>query len=179
LIGARLDDAATRDYGMIDVKNTNRGYRWPMRRLCAFTLLPIICLLAPRGAATQEPSGHPLDLFVIVHRKSPIESATKEEIRNLFLQKRERWKNGEKAVPVNAPADSEVREAFITRVLYMTKDVEKNYWYRRKIRQGAAVPPQFRNTLKAVFNLRRSVGYVFRKDYIEKVVKVILVVSSE
>jgi ABC-type phosphate transport system substrate-binding protein len=164
---------------MIDVKNTKRGYRWRMGRLCAFALLSVVCLLAPRGAVSQKASEHPLDLLIIVNRSNPIESATKEEIKNLFLQKRERWKNGEKPVTVNAPGDSELREAFVTRVLDMTKNDEENFWYRRKIRQGAAAPPQFRNTLKAVFNLKRSVSYTFRKDYVKTVAKIILVVPNK
>ena len=56
---------------------------------------------------------------------------------------------------------------------------EDSYWAEAKIMKGMTSPPEFSNVLKAVFKVDFSIGYVFRKDYKEGVVKILRVIPKE
>ncbi len=64
-------------------------------------------------------------------------------------------------------------------LLMITKAEEDNYWEDQKIRNNMEEPPKFRNVLKAVFHLKGSIGYVYRKDYKEGVVKILTVIPAK
>lgn len=115
------------------------------------------------------------DLLIIANKKSNASSASKAELRSYFLKKRTSWKGGGRVIPVNARAGSRLRQAFQSKVLRMSDSEEEEYWKNEGIRRGASKPAELSNTLKAVYHLRGSVSYVFRKDYKGGVVKILAV----
>ncbi len=121
----------------------------------------------------------PNDILIVANRNVNVKAVTVEELRSLFLKKRVNWKGGKKAIPVNAPPKSDLRQAFQVKVLGMGRSDETSYWQKKKITSGITPPPEFRKMLKAVFSLKGSVGYVYRKDHIDNVVKVLLVLPAE
>ena len=98
-----------------------------------------------------------------------------DELRDIFLKRRKNWDNNTKAIPINAPKGTELRLDFSERMLKMSDVQEGRYWQEQKIRSGNSPPAEFPVPLKAVFKLRGSVGYVYRADYREGVVNILLV----
>ena len=138
-------------------------------------LLATIATSVPNVARAESPD----DILIIVNRKLGIDSTTLDEIKNLFLTKRQRWRNGDKAVPINAPRNSVLREDFVKTVLSMTEEEEQIYWYKHKISKGGSAPVEFSNSLKAVFKLKSAVSYIYRAQYKENVAKIILVIPKK
>jgi len=135
-----------------------------------------ISLLLVSGADASN-SEKPSDLLIVVNRNASVMETSVEEVRNVFLRKKNAWRNGGTAVPVNARG-GQARAAFRERVLRMTAIQEQEYWKNAKITRGLTEPTEFPNTLKAVFHLRSGVSYVLRSEYIERVAKIVLVVPA-
>ncbi len=129
--------------------------------------------LAPSPARAESPN----DILVITSKSTKIDKISIEELRTLFLKNRERYKNGDRAVPVNAPDGSSLRKRFVGKVLGMGVEQERAYWQKQKIMKGQSSPPTFSNICKAIFRLRGSIGYVLRSDY-KNVNKILLVIPE-
>jgi ABC-type phosphate transport system substrate-binding protein len=121
----------------------------------------------------------PDDILIVVNKSVPINSVSSAELKAIFLKKKTRWKNGSKAIPIHAKNGTPLRKAFGQRLLNMEQSREKSYWQEQKIRTGTLPPITFSNLLKAVFKVNGAVSYVFRSDYKEGVVKIIMVLASE
>ncbi len=131
----------------------------------AFTVLE-------RPAAADNPE----DIFVVANRGVPVNAITLADLKQIFLKQRRQWSGSLKVVPVNSKRNDELRNRFRQALLKITKAEEDNYWEDQKIRNGMKEPPVFSNVLKAVFHLKGSIGYVYRKDYKEGVVKILAVI---
>ncbi len=129
----------------------------------------ILCLGAGEARAGD------YDLLIIANKNAKASSASKAELRSYFLKKRSSWKGGGRVIPINAPAGSRLRKAFQAKVLSMSESEEDEYWKNEGIRRGTQKPAEISNTLKAVYHLRGSVSYVFRKDYKGGVAKILAV----
>jgi len=142
-------------------------------------LIPWMAALAfsailPKSARADDPN----DILIVVNAASGGGSMTVSDVRDLFLKKRTSWANGVKAVPVNAVEGSALRAAFRSKVLGMTASEERAYWQERKIKAGESVPPEFGDTLRAVFKMRGAIGYIFRSQFREGTAKILLVVPA-
>jgi ABC-type phosphate transport system substrate-binding protein len=120
----------------------------------------------------------PLDLLIVANFDVPERSLTQAELHQIFLKVRTNWSNGKSIVPVNQPSGSEGRAEFLQRILGMNESQEKRYWEEQKVRKGVTPPPVFANVAKAVFRLSGSISYVYRKDYLEGVSRVVLVLPA-
>jgi ABC-type phosphate transport system substrate-binding protein len=146
-----------------------------MRRVLGAIAALGISVAAAGAAAAESPN----DILVIANNSVPVKSVTVAELQEFFLKDRVYWSGTTKAVPVNAPEGSALRTEFRKRVLQMTANAEKQFWQTRKIKVGVTEPPQFENSMKAVFKLAGAVGYVFRSQYKEGVAKVLLVLPAQ
>ncbi|MDJ0764100.1 MAG: hypothetical protein QNJ97_14050 [Myxococcota bacterium] len=133
----------------------------------------LIFLHAPKARAED-----PNDILIIANQSASASQVSPDVLRDIFLKKRTAWPSGGKVTPVNASPGSELRNGFRKQILKMTADEERQYWQDLKIRKGAAEPPVFSQPLRAVFHLKGSVSYVFRSQYKEGVVKVLLVIPA-
>lgn len=118
----------------------------------------------------------PDDILIIANKSVHIDRLSLSDVQAYFLKLRQRWPDGNKVVPINAKANREARTAFVTRVMKMQPNKELAYWADQKIRLGQHPPVEFSNPLKAVFKLKGSIGYVFRSQYKEGVVKILAVI---
>lgn len=129
--------------------------------------------------ACAKASENPQDILIIANKSVKSTGIGLEEIKGFFLKKRKFWPNQLKAVPINQKADSPLRVEFARRVLDMSPMQEKNYWGEMKIRRGEMGIPEFAHVLKATFKLKGSIGYIYRHEYREGVVNVLLVLPHE
>jgi hypothetical protein len=90
----------------------------------------------------------PRRIAVVVGADSDVADVTLDGLRELYLRRRRLWPNGRRAIPVNLPADSPVREAFSTRVLGRSPRDLEGYWNRRYFE--GVLPPVVLQTPQAV-----------------------------
>jgi len=137
-------------------------------RVIITVLLLVGWVLAGRASAES-----PDDLVVFVNKSSRVKQLSADEIKRYFLRKQTTWEDGGRIICINAKDGSEDREAFRLRVLGMNAPEERRYWEAQKIKGGLAEPPTFSNTLKAVFKIKGSISYAFRKDVKPGLVKIV------
>ena len=138
-------------------------------------LLVLILWLIPQYGLAESPD----DLLIVVNRDVKVDKISLAEARDLFLKKRTKWDNGVNVVPIDAPEATKVNNDFQSRVLEMSKNEVRRYWESTKIRQGHTAPPVFEKTLKAVFKIKGAVGYIYRAQYLDGVVKVVLTLPAQ
>lgn len=149
-----------------------------MKRLITYCLALTIfagVLVLPTVVYAESPE----DILIIVNKGVPINSITRNELKDYYLKKRLDWRGGDRAVPVHSKGKSELRKEFCERVLNLTLSDEESYWRDKKIRTGVTKPAEFSNTLKAVFKIGGAVSYVYRSQYREGVAKVVLVIPAQ
>jgi hypothetical protein len=141
-------------------------------------VLVFIAVCIPQHAPViAQTAGSPKDILVIVNKNVATNSVNQEVVRDLFLKVRKSWGNGERALPIN-PNNDQLRNDFRKTVLNMNASAEERYWEDLKVKYGQSEPPVFSNNQKAVFRLPGSISYIYRKDYLSNVVKVVLVIPS-
>jgi hypothetical protein len=134
--------------------------------------LLLVTTLSPTFVQGENPN----DILIIANMGVKISGITVEELKEIYLKKRANWTMaGDKAIPIHVADNAALREEFRARVLKMNSTEEESYWRGRKVKAGESEPPVLGNVLKAVFKLRGSVSYIYRSQYRQGVVKVILV----
>ena len=150
--------------------------RQPLRLILPVIVFTAIITTVPTSISASG-SANPYDLLIVANRSSKTDSLTVVRVRDYFLKKRYSYSGGEKVVPINAK-EKTLRNAFRKRVLEMSAEEEQRYWQYRMVRSAVDAPPEFGNTLKAAFKLKGGLSYVFRKDYRENVVKIVLEIPA-
>ncbi len=145
------------------------GIKLILMSCVALCLSVIIC---PLSATAESPE----DLLIIANSATAVGSISKAEARELFLKTKSNF-GGRKTIPIHAATGSLLRRVFAQKVLGMTPEEEKQYWEKQKIMAGTTPPTAFPNTARAVFKLKSSISYVFRKDY-KNVGKILLVIPG-
>ncbi len=144
-----------------------------MRRATVFAAFLAVALVGSPPATADSPQ----DILVIVNASVKNEKVTRDELKAIFLKKRASWGNGVRAVPVHSN-NAALRDDFRERLLQMSEGEELRYWQQFQIQKGEAKPVAFGNTLKAVFQLRGAVSYIYRSQYREGATNVILVLPA-
>ena len=139
-------------------------------------LFSVVCLIevfAPSSVAAQSPD----DILIVANKDVSNDTISKDELVSIFLKQRTAWKDGLRAVPLHA-GKSELRSKFLRLLLGLSALEEKTYWQEQKITKGISPPPEFNNQLKAVFKLKGAISYIYRSEYKENVVKILMVVPQ-
>jgi hypothetical protein len=120
----------------------------------------------------------PNDILIIANRTASEKAISVVDLRAIFLKKRLGWPAGGKAIPIHVKGNPTLKQRFLEIVTDMTEEEEKHYWQKQKVRKGIPPPPEFQDVLKAVFSVKNSVSYIYRHQYHEDVVKVLLVLKK-
>ncbi len=95
------------------------------------TGVAVVGLLVAGSLAAWAADTTPAKIAVIVGRKSFVTETSLDELRDVYLRRKRVWSNGRRAIPVNLPPDSPMRERFSMLVLgRSTRDVAP-YWDMR------------------------------------------------
>ncbi len=144
-------------------------------RIFSLLILSLALGIVGREARAE----NPLDLLIVANSTVPIDTITKDDLKQIFLKQRQTWPGGQKIIPLHVKGNPELRNRFRKIVLAMTAAKEKDYWEDQKMRSGLKDPPELKDVLKAAFRLKGSITYVLRKDYIEGVVKIVATFPAE
>lgn len=128
---------------------------------------------------TQQLPENPEDILIVANKTVPVDSLTMDDLRQIFLKRRKKWSGGHKIVPIHVKGDPALRERIRKELLSMTAAEEKDHWEDQKLRTGIKEPPEIRQNLRAVFSLKGSISYVYRKDYKKGVVKILAVLPTQ
>ena len=119
-------------------------------------------------------------IAVVVGHGSDVRDVTLDTLRELYLRRRRVWPSGNRVIPVNLPADTEVRATFSKRVLGRSPDDLAGYWNRRYF-EGVQ-PPLVLQTPQAVCAYvaveRDAIGYVPLDEVDRAACRVVLVIPA-
>jgi hypothetical protein len=93
------------------------------------TTCALFALLVARSAAPAAPVPEPI--AVVVGHDSVVTSMSLDELREIYLRRRRAWPNGLAIMPINLPADDELRQRFSRRVLGRAPADLLGYWNAR------------------------------------------------
>ena len=120
-------------------------------------------------------------IAIVVGVGSPVRQVNVDTLRELYLRRQRVWSDGERAMPVNLPADDPVRIAFSKRVLGRLPGDLEAYWLRL-YREGVQ-PPLVLKTSQAVCAYvaveHAAIGYVRPDEVDGKSCRVLLVLAPE
>lgn len=133
--------------------------------MLGFGILITICLAGSREASAQE-------ILIIANNSVSDSSLSASDIKAIFLKKRTSFKSGDPANPINASKGTPLREAFLAKVMNMSKSEEERYWEEQKIKKGITQPAEIMNTLRAT-SQAGGISYVFKKDFKEGAAKIL------
>jgi hypothetical protein len=140
-----------------------------MRR--ALALLAIVSLAVV--ARAQEPP-----YKIIVNASNSGSVAKREDVAQLFLNRRARWSNGPMGDPVDQSMTSPVRAAFSREILGMPLPSVEQYW-RRRVLDTREFPPMVKSSdAEIVAHVAKSpggIGYVAQSTELPPTVKVLKV----
>jgi hypothetical protein len=139
--------------------------------LMAVVIVSVFALFPTHVANAESPD----DILVIANNSVGVNQVSTLELRTMFLKQRQNWKSGGRVFPLNAKPGTGLRKAFQSKVLGMDATGEKAFWQEQSIKKGISKPSVFSNTLKAVFSVKGSISYCYRKNYKAGLAKVLLV----
>ena len=101
------------------------------------------------------------ELAVIVHKASPKQTLTVDEVKAYYLKKQVSWSDGAKVRPVQQSGD--VRDAFVKRTLGMSTTDFERYWLQLKYSAAESPPKQVDtddDVIKFVGAMKGAIGFV-------------------
>jgi ABC-type phosphate transport system substrate-binding protein len=118
------------------------------------------------------PAQRVLSFKIVINKKNPVSTMTRDEVSKIFLKKNPRWENGELMLPVDLISTNPVREIFSRSVHQKPLSVIKVYW-QKKIYSGIDLPPAEKmndaEVLTFVSNHIGAIGYVSDKADLKSV----------
>lgn len=142
----------------------------------AALLLSLLPVSRSFAAEPQAPA-----IVIVVGVGSPIRQVNVDTLRELYLRRQRLWPDGERAMPVNLPADDPVRSAFSKRVLGRLPGDLQAYWLRL-YREGVQ-PPLVLKTSQAVCAYvaveHAAIGYVRPNEVDGKSCRVLFLLAPE
>jgi ABC-type phosphate transport system substrate-binding protein len=99
---------------------------------------------------------------IVVHSSNPLTSVKKDEIARIFSKKSTKFSDGRKALPVDLPVDSSVRDSFSKGVLGKPASAMNSYW-QQQIFSGKDVPPPLKRedaVISFVLSNEYAIAYI-------------------
>lgn len=132
------------------------------RRFVRAALLGGLGLVFWNGRARAEAAAG-VAFHVIVHRKNPASSLSRQFVADVFLGKATHWPNEKKLKPADLRAGSPTRAAFSREVIGRSVAAVRRYWQQRIFSGQNLPPPAFDTDESVVAYVARhegAIGYV-------------------
>lgn len=107
----------------------------------------MMALLCQRAFGAEHQPGHHA-IAVVVGNSSAVRSISKDALRDIYLRRQRLWSDGTRAVPINLPPDSPMREEFAKLVLGRSTQDMVAYWNSRYFE--GTMPPQVLSSPAAI-----------------------------
>jgi hypothetical protein len=143
------------------------------------TALVVACHLLG-GVAHAADRNHGDAIAGVVGAESDVTEVTLDTLRELYLRRRRVWPDGSRVIPVNLPADSEVRKTFSKRVLGRPPQDLSGYWNRLYF--DGIQPPLVLRTPEAVCAYLavepKAIGYMRADDVDRSACRILLLLQE-
>jgi hypothetical protein len=141
----------------------------------------VMTLLAVAAALPAAEPADGVTIAVVVGARSEVSEMTLDTLRELYLRRRRVWPDGRRAIPVNLPVDTGLRQAFSRRVLGRPPQHLGGYWNRLYF--DGIQPPLVLGTPEAVCAYLavepRAIGYVRPEDVQRDACRVLLLLPPD
>ena len=137
----------------------------------SITAVALICLLSGNSAAWA-------GMAIIANPANSQHGVNIQTIADMYMDKIQRFSNGNKVDPVDQTKGSKLRKKFFRSVLKMPEREVNRYWAKRKFTGKAKAPKVLsgdRAVKEWVANTPGGLGYIDGKS-LDKTVKVLLIV---
>lgn len=128
---------------------------------CSGWLAILLLTLGAEAARSEEAPSKVI--AVVVHPKNPVQTLSANELRDIFLKRRQVWPGGQTIIPINPPLESAVKLAFERSVLGMTPQQVGAYWVKAAVTGKTTAPRRVGTTSLAkqlVAALPGAVAYI-------------------
>lgn len=98
-------------------------------------------------------------MLVVAASSSPVDHMTRQELRRLYLGVHYQTRYG-RLKPVRNEADAMLREVFLQKILFMSKNAYQRALATRLVQLGEAGPAEFRDTKKLIQALHSNPSLV-------------------
>ncbi|MEM1095643.1 MAG: hypothetical protein AAGJ10_13670 [Bacteroidota bacterium] len=146
-----------------------------MGRGLLYIVLPLVALVTAPVAAQA-----PVDVVVITHPSTEVESIDQQMLFDFFTRDRLYWKDGQAATIFDMRERNPVKEAFYKHFLGKSPSRVKSAWLKKKL-MGEGDPPEAldsaQEVIERVTHTVGAIGYVAR-DQVVPGVKVLTVIGS-
>jgi ABC-type phosphate transport system substrate-binding protein len=123
----------------------------------ARTTVALLALALLPSLAAAEP------IAVVVSPDNSLSSVSTEELKSLFLGRRQEWPDGTRVIAIDLASSSPARAAFDEAVMNMSPSSVESYWVDQRVRgQGGQpkVAPSPAIAVKLAARVRGAVAYV-------------------
>ena len=129
-----------------------------MRYLLYIKMIVFLAVLLAASSAAQSED----HLYVIAHPNVSVDKLTPTEVNRIFLLKQIMWENGDRIIPVNREASSDIRIEFSKDVLKASLRSLSKYW--NQMQYTGHMPPVIQESDEAMLafirNVPGSIGYI-------------------
>jgi len=141
-----------------------------------FYIALLLAAVLPHAVAAQAP----VDVVVITHPSTEVESIDQQMLFDFFTRDRLYWKDGQAATVFDMRERDDVKETFYKHFLGKSPSRVKSAWLKKKL-MGEGDPPEALDSaeevIERVTHTVGAIGYVAR-DQIVPGVKVLIVIGS-
>lgn len=120
------------------------------------------------------------DIAVVVASGNAMTSLSANQVKQIFLGKRKKFPDGNRAEPINQPEDSQIYSQFANQVLGKDPAQLKAYW-SVEVFSGMGSPPKQADGDKAVKSMvagsDKAIGYI-DSSHVDDSVKVVFTVGK-
>jgi hypothetical protein len=142
------------------IRRTALPPRGGWRFACAVLGAVLVIVVVAATASAQSSSD---EVYVVVNRRNPAASVSREFLTDAFLKRASRWDGGEMIRPVDQRADAASRRLFSSGILRRPVRAVQNYWQQHIFAGGALPPPELDSNEAVVRYVEKypgAVGYV-------------------
>lgn len=149
-----------------------RTHRLPLRLLAALAVAALLAAASKHATA---------DVYIIVHAANPLQVLGAKQAVDLYMGRNRAFPQGEVAMTLDLPRDSEVRDQFYRLLTGMGPAQVNSYW-SRLIFSGQTLPPRSMHTEADVVEMVRrntsAIGYVSEMPA-DSALRVVLVLKDK
>ena len=105
------------------------------------------------------------DVVIIVNKNVADKSISKKDLKDIFLNKKSKWSNGKKVIPVTLKS-GDIHKSFLKNYVSKTASQFSKYWKKLVFTGKAKAPKTFKNEkemLAYVAKTPGAIGYVSSK----------------
>lgn len=130
----------------------------------AIAIMAVMAITAPAMSTAQESAAGEIAIAIVVHKSSGIDSLTLDELRNIFLARRQFWPDRTRITLLVRAPKSDERDFVLNSIYQMDEAQYRQYWiakmFRAEIPRGPKIVFSGDMTLDLVTVIPGSISFI-------------------